>query len=208
MDDGSNLKSLISDNSHIQQQQEQNQESQMVNEILMKIKQDESSSNIQMNQNENQPIQQPMQQQPIQQQPTQQQIPQQPMQQQIPQSGVIQNDPIPNSTINNTIDPTISNIAMENQGHAKNIEKKEEPPSINMFEIPKDVNFSITDLLWKELRGPIIVGLLTFLVLLPYCNVVLQKYIPVIGNSVPFTMTLKSFTVAILYYILTKISLL
>jgi len=219
MEDGSDLNQFMSQN----QQPQDVKENEMVNEILLKIKENETSNNQQMPPQQMPPQQMPPQQMPPQQMPPQQMPPQQmppqqmppqqmPPQQMPPQdvspSNVILNDPIPNSTLHNTIDPAISSIAIENQGHAKNMENKEDPPSINMFEIPKDVNFSLTDLLWKELRGPIIVGLLTFLALLPYSKLLLQKYIPVIGNSDPFTMTLKAFTIAILYYILTKISLL
>lgn len=191
MEDATEISNLIQSNQPNNQQSHASTENEMVSEILSRIKQSENT-NVNMTQGENQQV-------PPMAPPTQQ-----PLQQ-------VRNDPIPNTTIQNTIDPAISQVGIENQNQGRQVQDLEsqtkEPPSINMFEIPKDVNFSLTDLLWKELRAPIIVGLLTAMVLLPITNQLLAKYVPFIGNSFSLTTALKTFVVAILYYILTKISL-
>lgn len=174
----------------------------LVNDILSKIKQQESAgggepvmssqSNVNLTVQANPPINQQSQ---------------QPQQTQ----GTI-NDPNPNTTINQQVDPEIARTIQRQQKEVRFMDEDEdddedEEESVGQFELQNDVHFSLTDLIIRELRKPIIFAFLIILALLPISNQLIQKYLPFIGGSDVLTLSFKTFICTLIFYVLNKLSL-
>lgn len=175
----------------------------LVNDILSKIKQQESGggggepvmsgqSNVNLTVQANPPINQ------------QSHPPQQPQ-------GTI-NDPNPNTTINQQVDPEIARTIQRQQKEVRFMDEDEdddedEEESVGQFELQNDVHFSLTDLIIRELRKPIIFAFLIILALLPISNQLIQKYLPFIGGSDVLTLSFKTFICTLIFYVLNKLSL-
>jgi hypothetical protein len=176
----------------------------LVNDILSKIKQQENTgggepvmtgqSNVNLTVQANPPINGQQQHQ----------------QQQHQQQGTI-NDPNPNTTINQQVDPEIARTIQRQQKEVRFMDEDEddddEDESVGQFELQNDVHFSLTDLIIRELRKPIIFAFLIILALLPISNQLIQKYLPFIGGSDVLTLSFKTFICTLIFYVLNKLSL-
>ena len=83
----------------------------------------------------------------------------------------------------------------------------ESEEDINKFELNNDIHYSLTDLIIRELRKPVIFACLVIIVLLPITTQLIQKFIPFIGNSDTLTLSFKTFVVTLLFYILNKLGM-
>jgi hypothetical protein len=188
--------------------QSQNEDA-LVNDILSKIKQQENVSvspqtNVSLSVQNDQNPQQHQQTHAI---PSHSQ----PQQQYQQQNGVI-NDPNPNTTISQQVDPEISNTILRQKREVRFMDEVDEDDeddeqNINQFELQSDVNFSLTDLIIRELRKPIIFAFLLILALLPISNQLIERFIPFVASSDVLTLSLKTFICTLIFYILNKLSL-
>jgi hypothetical protein len=211
MDDTTRIDQLLNQENQVEQPPQPQNEDALVNDILSKIKQQESASispqsniGLTVENNPSYPQSQPQPQQG-------QQPPQLQYNPSGQQNGII-NDPNPNTTINQQVDPEISRTIQRQKKEVRFMnetedEDDEEDDNINQFELQNDVNFSLTDLIIRELRKPIIFAFLLILALLPISNQLIERFLPFVASSDVLTLSLKTFICTLIFYILNKLSL-
>jgi hypothetical protein len=124
------------------------------------------------------------------------------------QSGVI-NDPLPQSTVQHSIDRSIAETLERNNKEVRfmNEEDDDDMDELGRYSIPQDGAFSLTELIWQELKRPLIFSFLVILCLHPLTTQLIQKYLPIISSSEILMLSFKTVVATLLFYILNKLSL-
>lgn len=191
MNNTTSIDQLLNQEENAPEQNNTPNDDSLVDDILLKIKEQEDNS---MEQN---------------QQPSNVSIPVPPSQQQPPRTI---EDPNPNSTMNQQIDPQIAKTLQKQQKEVRFMNEEdddddEEEQNMSQFELQNDVHFSLTDLIIRELRKPIIFAFLVILALLPVSNQLIERYLPVVAGSDVLLLTFKTFVCTLIFYVLNKLSL-